>query len=186
MDLILIRHGEPDIEHDEVGDPPLTDLGHRQAKATAEFLMATHLDAVYVSPQQRAQETSVPIIGQRGVAPVTDERIAEWDYEHDTYVPPWIDEEMTREQAMDRFAAMQTPEFHARVRAGMWDIIRNNPSRVVAVVCHGGVIGSLLNDIIGGEGRFAPAHASITRVSANRRGTRSVISVNEHHWIPTA
>ena len=57
MDLILIRHGEPDIEHHEVGDPPLTQLGHRQSHATASFLASTHLDAVYVSPQQRAQQT---------------------------------------------------------------------------------------------------------------------------------
>jgi len=186
MDLILIRHGEPDIEHHEVGDPPLTQLGHRQSHATASFLASTHLDAVYVSPQQRAQQTSVPIVGERRVDPVTDERIAEWDYEHDTYVPPWIHDEMTREQAVERFQAMQTPEFHARVREGMWDIIRDNPGRAVAVVCHGGVIGSLLNDILGADGRFAPHHASITRVSANRRGTRTVISYNEHHWIPTA
>ena len=185
MDLILIRHGEPDITVDDLSDPPLTELGHRQAQATAEFLSSTHLDAIYVSPQRRAQQTSVPLLGQRGVAPITDERIAEWDYEHDSYVPPWIDDVMTREEAIARFQAMQTPEFHARVAAGMRDIIVNNPSRVVAVVCHGGVIGSLLNDILQADGRFGPNHASITRVSANRRGTRSVISYNEHHWIPT-
>lgn len=186
MDLILIRHGEPDIEAEDLSDPPLTPLGHRQADATAAYLQGAELDAIYVSPQLRAQQTSHPLVGHHGIDPVTDMRIAEWDYEYGTYVPPWINDDMSREEFMARFNEMQTPAFHDRVKQGFEEIIGSNPSRRVAVVCHGGVIRSLLQDILGAQDTsLAPHHASITRVSANRRGTRSIITFNEHHWVPT-
>lgn len=186
MDLILIRHGEPDIEAADLSDPPLTPLGERQADATAAFLADATIDAIYVSPQLRAQQTARPLAERHRMEPITDVRIAEWDYEHGTYVPAWAYDEMTREEAMAKFNEMQGPEFHGRVRAGFDDIIADNPSRTVAVVCHGGVIRSLIQEILNATDTSLGAnHASISRVAANRRGTRSVISFNEHHWIPT-
>ena len=158
----------------------------RQAEATADHLSGTALDAIYVSPQRRAQQTVEPLVAHHGLDPVTDHRIAEWDYELGTYVPSWAHDEMTREEAMARFNQMQGPDFHARVRAGFDDIIGGHPGDTVAVVCHGGVIRSLIQDIFGvRDTSLAAHHASITRVAANRRGTRSLISFNEHHWIPT-
>jgi probable phosphoglycerate mutase len=187
MDLILIRHGEPDINAEDLTDPPLTPLGERQAEATAEFLASSTIDAIYASPQLRAQQTMKPLVARHGIEPITDVRIAEWDYEYGTYVPSWANDPMTREEAIAKFNELQGPEFHARVKAGFDDIIAHNPSRTVAVVCHGGVIRSLFQDILNAEDTSLGAnHASISRVAANRRGTRSIISFNEHHWIPTA
>lgn len=186
MDLILIRHGEPDINADDLTDPPLTPLGERQAEATAEFLNEASIDAIYVSPQLRAQQTVRPLTARHNIEPVTDVRLAEWDYEYGTYVPTWAHDPMTREEATARFNELQGPDFHARVRAGFGDVINDNPGRTVAVVCHGGVIRSLIQEILTTEGTSLSAnHASITRVAANRRGTRSLVSFNEHHWIPT-
>ncbi|MEM7095433.1 MAG: histidine phosphatase family protein [Actinomycetota bacterium] len=187
MELILIRHGEPDIHAEDLSDPPLTPLGVRQADATAKYLAGSTIDALYVSPQLRAQQTCAPLAERLGLTPATDPRIAEWDFEYGTYVPPWANDEMTREQAMARFAEMQTPEFHGRVREGMAEIIESNPGRTVAAVCHGGVIASLVRDILGSENTSLSAHhASITRVAANRKGTRSLLTFNEHNWVPTS
>ena len=74
---------------EDLSDPPLTPLGERQAKATADHLAAASIDAIYVSPQLRAQQTVGPLATTHGLEPVTDVRIAEWDYEHGTYLPPW-------------------------------------------------------------------------------------------------
>lgn len=74
MELLIIRHGEPDLSGDDLSDPPLTDLGQRQAVATAHHLSTTALDAVYISPQRRAQQTSVPLLDGRNIDAVTDER----------------------------------------------------------------------------------------------------------------
>jgi len=187
MHLILIRHGEPDIEADDLSDPPLTPLGELQAASTAAYLSSTEIDAIYVSPQLRAQQTCRPLALHHGIEATTDIRIAEWDFEHGSYVPSWADEPMTREEATARFEAMRTPEFFTRVRAGFDDIIANNAGRTVAVVCHGGVIGVVVGDALeAGKSWITPNHASVTRMAANRAGTRTLLTFNEHHWVPSA
>lgn len=53
MRIIFVRHGEPDYEHD-----CLTETGRRQAAAAAERLDGEGIQAVYASPNGRAQETA--------------------------------------------------------------------------------------------------------------------------------
>jgi probable phosphoglycerate mutase len=70
--VLLVRHGQS--EWNAVGrwqgqqDPPLTDLGRRQARAAAATLGA--LDAVFSSDLQRAAETATIIATELGVLPV--------------------------------------------------------------------------------------------------------------------
>ena len=167
MDLIIIRHGEPDLSGD-LSDPPLTELGHRQAKATADFLAATHFNVVYVSPQRRAQQTSEPLLAGRSINAVTDERIAEFDYELGSYISPNAFEGMSRAEAMKLLGEYQGPAFQSRVRAGFNDIIENHPGERVAVVCHGGVINAVVRHTIESVQPVSPHHASITRIVASR------------------
>lgn len=53
MRLLIIRHGDPDYEHDT-----LTPTGHREAALAAEKLAKEHIDAFYLSPLGRAQDTA--------------------------------------------------------------------------------------------------------------------------------
>ena len=53
MRLIIVRHGEPDYTHD-----CLTEIGHRQAKDTAERLKNEGIEAIYSSPFGRAKQTA--------------------------------------------------------------------------------------------------------------------------------
>ncbi|MBQ7485293.1 MAG: histidine phosphatase family protein [Oscillospiraceae bacterium] len=53
MRLLLIRHGDPDYEHD-----CLTARGRQEAAALAECLCRQKIDYFYVSPLGRAQETA--------------------------------------------------------------------------------------------------------------------------------
>ncbi|MBR6100841.1 MAG: histidine phosphatase family protein [Ruminococcus sp.] len=53
MKLLIIRHGDPDYEHD-----CLTDLGREQAVKLAARLAGTKIDGVYSSPMGRARETA--------------------------------------------------------------------------------------------------------------------------------
>jgi broad specificity phosphatase PhoE len=76
--LLLVRHGETEPNRHGLFlgrlDPPLTDLGHQQARALAEVLPAPTL--VISSPLQRARDTA-SAFGQ----PVqVDERWTELDY----------------------------------------------------------------------------------------------------------
>ena len=49
MRLIIVRHGDPDYEHDT-----LTAQGHREAQLAAERLSRLEIAAFYVSPLGRA------------------------------------------------------------------------------------------------------------------------------------
>lgn len=63
--LLLVRHGQTHTSLDDafcgVTEVPLTLIGRSQAQCLAERLRREHVDALYCSPQQRAQETAAPI-----------------------------------------------------------------------------------------------------------------------------
>jgi phosphoserine phosphatase len=59
------------------GDLGLTDLGRRQAEATAEFLRNTPIDRLYASPTQRTVETACIIANQLDLNPVLRSDICE-------------------------------------------------------------------------------------------------------------
>lgn len=53
MRLLIIRHGDPDYEHNA-----LTERGHREAAALSRYLMTLPIDDCYQSPYGRAQQTA--------------------------------------------------------------------------------------------------------------------------------
>ncbi len=63
--FILVRHGETQgsIERRFTGstDVPLTDDGHKQARALAQRLAQVRIDALHVSPLSRCQSTAAPV-----------------------------------------------------------------------------------------------------------------------------
>lgn len=78
--VILLRHGEPDWSPGggpSVNDPGLTELGHAQARAAAEKLAKRRLDAIYVSPYCRAQQTAAPLAEATAIEPITVDGLAE-------------------------------------------------------------------------------------------------------------
>jgi probable phosphoglycerate mutase len=72
MDLILVRHGQPDWTPDRLArnDPDLTTLGHEQAKRVAHRLADLDgVDELWVSSMNRAMQTSVPVSTELETAP---------------------------------------------------------------------------------------------------------------------
>ena len=53
MKLIIVRHGDPDYEHDS-----LTELGWKEAEALSERMKNVKADECYVSPLGRAKDTA--------------------------------------------------------------------------------------------------------------------------------
>lgn len=71
VELVLVRHGEPDWERGKAtGDPGLTELGRLQVARTAAHLERLHIDAMYCSPLQRALETAKIVSGAQKLTPV--------------------------------------------------------------------------------------------------------------------
>ena len=151
----------------------------------ANYLAPEHLDALYVSPQQRAIETAAPLAQAKGLTPVVVDGIAEFDLGHPSYIPGEDADPLTPEQSADLVAQVTSAEFVGRVRASIDSIIGNHPGETVAAVCHGGVISTILNDVLGlSGGSYHDAHyTSVTRIRASRTGRRSMTSFNECPWL---
>jgi len=176
MEIVLIRHGEPEWVRDglNVVDPPLTERGHMQAECVGDALRGESFDIVIVSPLRRARQTAAPLLRHLG----RDETIEE--FLHEIREPNWhgtpaelsrtaYQEERSR-AAEERWHGLQgggepPRDFVERVRAGavdywaslgmyrsrqtlpVWHVDR--PDVRIAVVAHAGTNGVLLCHLLG-------------------------------------
>ncbi|GHH49053.1 histidine phosphatase family protein [Lentzea cavernae] len=72
MRLLLVRHGETASNTERRLDtampgPPLTELGHKQARELADLLAGEEISAVYASIGLRAQQTAAPTAERLGL-----------------------------------------------------------------------------------------------------------------------
>jgi broad specificity phosphatase PhoE len=82
--LVFVRHGET-IWHAEnryagSSDVGLTPRGYEQAKLLADWARTAGLDAIWVSPLSRAQETAALAARATGLSPQVDARLRELDF----------------------------------------------------------------------------------------------------------
>lgn len=174
--ITLVRHGESVANRVQrwqgQGDSPLSDLGRQQAEQVGQRLRHAVFDRVISSDLSRARDTALAT-GHRFE---TDPTWREFD------VGAW--EGLTREEVNERY-----PEEMARLKAGE-DIpmgggesygsfsaridralgkLRSElaPGQHALVVCHGGVIGTLIAGALGlrGRSRWPFGRASNTSVS---------------------
>ncbi len=163
--ITLIRHGEPDwtpSDGPSVNDPALTAFGAAQARATAKRVAAEGIDAIYVSPYRRSQETAAALAEVTGLTPITVEGLAEVGVAVDgltqAEVNRYFVDGMQRplDEHWEGWPGAETfHDFHARVTDAMTDILGRHgcrPARVlefttwqlpdpkprIAVVAHGG------------------------------------------------
>ena len=61
MRLLIIRHGDPDYEHDT-----LTEAGRLEVQLLAERMKNTEVDDYYVSTMGRAKDTIAPTLKATG------------------------------------------------------------------------------------------------------------------------
>ncbi|MCP4224493.1 MAG: histidine phosphatase family protein [Actinomycetia bacterium] len=185
MELILVRHARPEQIEDAEGpaNPPLTDIGHRQARAVASWLAGEHFDALYVSPMARALQTAEPLARLAGMEAKVAHGVREYDADHVSYVPVEVirqDKERWRaflesEENLDR------SHFISEVTSTLEGIIEAHRGQRVVVFCHGGVINAWAAETLGIGPRlfFDPDYTSINRFMAASSGERSIVSLNE-------
>lgn len=186
MELIIIRHGRPErIENADggVADPELTEVGHSQAAAMAEWMKSEHLDEVYVSPMARARQTSAPLEAAFGLEAPVVHGVREFDDGESAYIP--MEELKADKEAWKAMLAetanMTRDAFRAEVLEALGEITSSNRGKKVAVVCHGGVINAYASDVLGLGGAmfFNPHYSSINRFMVASSGERSVVSLND-------
>ena len=187
---MLVRHGQStwNEEHRIQGqlDPPLSDLGRRQAALLGARLAARRFAGFYASDLKRAFETAEVIGEAIGVAPEPSTSLREvylGDWEGRTSVEiavefpdawaSWVEEPDWDVVPGGEGAAA----FEARVAAATDEMLRRHEHGDVLVVTHGGVIQVALHRIVGrpshGLFPFKIQNASITLIE--RRDGRAVI-----------
>jgi len=198
MEIVLVRHGQPEWVRDglNVVDPPLTDLGHRQAAAMAAQLLGETFDEVVVSPLLRARRTAAPLYDL---------------LDREETIDPWLEEirdpswhgspaeraEMAYREMRDRPVHRRWEgledgesirEFTDRIHLGaskfladrgvvrqdndlpVWSIAE--PGRRIALVAHAGTNSVTMGHLLGLDAtpwewdRFVMGHASISRIEA--------------------
>jgi probable phosphoglycerate mutase len=190
VELILIRHALPERRETDDGtpaDPPLSQLGRRQAEAMARWVAAEKIDALYTSPMRRARETAAPLEQLLGLEAVLEPGIVEMDHQSDTYIP--IDQlkrdDYPRWQALvqggELWGGIDMPAFRATVVEALERAVAAHRGGRVAVVCHGGVVNAWAGHLLGVEDPFFldVAYTSVSRFLAASGGERSVVSLNE-------
>jgi probable phosphoglycerate mutase len=198
MEIVLIRHGQPEWVRDGINvvNPPLTDLGTRQAELLASSLANQHFDEVLVSPLLRARQTATPLLEALGAAEVVD------DWLEEIRDPVWHGTpaekaeaayaELRGRRAQDRWEGLAGGEsmrdFVARIHAGatgfleargvvrvesdlpIWKIAE--PGARIALVAHAGTNSVTIGHLLGLQptpwewDRFVLGHTSVSRLEA--------------------
>jgi probable phosphoglycerate mutase len=181
--ILLARHGESDWNRERRwqghADRPLTELGHEQARALAERLASTPLDAVYSSDLARARDTALPTAARHGLSVVTRADLREVD------VGSWSG--LTREEVeacepdglrrwLDGGKGWQGGESYeemtARVVAAIRSLATAHPDGRILVVSHGGPVRAVHAHALGMEFH---AHRRSSPVAPNARLSEIVV-----------
>lgn len=168
MRICMMRHGEAldDVEdcYGGIADFPLTDLGRKQARKTAEILDSHRPTIIYASPLKRAHETAAIIAETLGIAPPT---IIDDLQERNSY---GVLSGVNKEKAKVVFANVLTKlrekpgyskepipgcelwdDFVQRVRRAFDSVVQDaqdNGHEIIGVVTHGKFTSALFEDVL--------------------------------------
>ncbi|MFE0750064.1 histidine phosphatase family protein [Gordonia sp. NPDC058843] len=183
--IILVRHGLPGGPAGP--DPGLGPEGVDQARRLGAWLGGLPVVQVVASSYMRAHETARHAAEPLGLEVRVDERLREWDSDRAVYATPEAIAATDRGRA---FAEGRYDDFvpdydrtatAARMRAAVLDAAASAPGELSVLVSHGGVINTLLSDILQTPSPFFfnPAYTSVSRIAVTLSGRLVVQSVNE-------
>ena len=211
MEIVLVRHGQPEWVRDglNVTNPPLTELGRRQARHAAEVLAGEDFDEVLVSPLLRARETAAPLYELLG----RPEEVADWLEEirdpvwhgtpaekaQEAYREMWVRPAEERWHGLDGGESIR--DFTARIHEGVTGFLRergverldsslplwkvSEPGRRVLLVAHAGTNSVTISHLLGlvptpwEWDRFVIGHTSISRLMPLELGDASTFSLTK-------
>ena len=157
--LYLIRHGEVEERYHKVFggcriDMGLSPRGLKQAEAIADWLGDTRFDAVYASPMQRVKQTMAPLLARRGAEAVILDDLREidfgdwtghsWDGVQEHFGISAFDWLEVLDSATGIANGESARHLLERVQPCLLKVLRENPHRRAAIVCHGGIIRVIL------------------------------------------
>lgn len=154
MKLLIIRHGESEADildvHEGRADFNLTEKGHAQAQAMANYLKEHYtIHKIYASPLKRAFQTATHLSETTGVLVTTEEKLMEfnngliaglsWAEADEKY--PFIPDLPVHASVYEQESKL---EFRYRAEYILSKIIAENDSdATIAIISHGGMINQL-------------------------------------------
>lgn len=197
--LVLIRHGESQVTVRRVIGGPrtcsgLSDLGHRQAAALHDRLVATGELAPTVlvsSAYPRAIETAEAIAPALGLPIVVDAALGEHDPGPDCdgltfaeFVDRYGMPDWEGDPHLATFPGGETmAEFHFRVGRALSQLVREHAGGAIVVVCHGGVIDVAFRALLGlpitGGFDLHTLNTSLTEMVLGRPGRWRLVRYND-------
>lgn len=175
----LIRHGETDwnASHRYQGreDIPLNVAGREQAQMLAESMRGEQWDLIVSSPSVRALDTAKTVASAVGIP--EDEIILQPALMERSY---GVAEGMTLQEREAQWPGGEWPgledweDVANRAMRTLRDLARDYPGKRILVVCHGGVINSILATISDGE--IGTGKTVITNTS------RTSIEIGPEEW----
>jgi probable phosphoglycerate mutase len=198
--LVLVRHGvtQQSIEHRFSGingfDPPLIDLGRRQAEAAAEELARRGgADVIVCSPLQRTRQTAAIISERLGMGEpqvvdgIAEADFGEWDSLTFAEVKAQWPEELAAWMASTEVAPPGGESFatvRRRVDAARAELIAAFPRQKVLTVSHVTPIKVLVQLVLEAPAssafRFELAPCSITTLAWWADGISTIFGMGEH------
>ncbi len=187
--LYLVRHGESESNaaratgEPSTYDPPLTEMGRKQAERVGERLAREKVDAVYASPLQRAYNTGNEVAKRLGLEVRVIDDLQEINEplrksgdapDGAIALPPGV----THDDIKRKFEAdpvwdnipgsEKSGPFRKRIVRAFDQVIEECPGQKVAVACHGGVIQAYVAHVLGVRTDFPiyTFNASITSIRA--------------------
>ena len=154
MKVYFVRHGQSlgNAQHVLLGqtDLDLSELGHRQARATAEAMRDIHIDIIYSSDLIRAYNTATPHGEMRGISVIGDERLRECRIgEWENKTSAWCVENYGKiftEDWVNGFGTFTFPGGESTLGGGerflrrALEICRENNGKSILIVSHAAVL----------------------------------------------
>ena len=162
MVLYIVRHGDPDYEHNTI-----TPYGHEEAKALADWFDHVKLDRIYTSPLGRAKDTAFYTCQKQNIEPI----VLPWTEESMDYMRPFAHDNACTYRFSTEEGIADFNDFHNEDRADILTQLTTNSDtwlselgyrregahyRVVApteeriaLFCHGGMGTALTAHLLG-------------------------------------
>lgn len=178
MNILVVRHGQP---YDESktggdGDPPLSELGLKQAQAIGDYLAQEQVDHIVASPMVRAHQTALPLCEKLGMEPELDDDLKEAGWQAGAYMRSEENESFFIEKINNDPEHLYRPEgkavFNERVMRAFTKVRDNNGGKTVAVFCHGMVTTTFMATALGFDPLpkdLNPHYTGLTRVQASSK-----------------
>ena len=158
MKLLVIRHGESEADlldvHEGRADFALTERGHKQAEAMANYVAKNHnISKIYASTLTRAKQTAGHLSNRTGIPIVFDENLMEFN----NGLLAGLSRAVVREKypevpdlPIDKavYGQESQVEFRQRAENALSRVIsESQPDETIAIVSHGGLINQLYRSL---------------------------------------